>query len=110
MPKTITGPGTYTTTQVLSNPTLDNPATVTATGIIDVNSTIANTVGLYGSAGTAWTITNLGTVESVGSLGIGIKLASGGAVTNGSSGATSALIDGKTGLEMFGAVGTVNNY
>ena len=39
MPKYIVS--TYTTTQVLSNPTLDNPATVTSSGVIDVNSTIA---------------------------------------------------------------------
>jgi hypothetical protein len=49
MAKYITG--TYTTTQVLSSPTLDNPATVTSTGFIDVNSTISSTVGLFGAGG-----------------------------------------------------------
>ena len=73
MPRTFTN--SYSTTQVLSNPTTDNPATVTASGTITVNSTIASAVALYGSAGTSWSITNLGTVESVGTLGVGISLA-----------------------------------
>ena len=98
--------GLYTTTQTLSNPATDNPATVTGT----ITVPTAYSVGLYGSAGYAWTITNLGTVESVGTLGVGIELASGGFVTNGAGTASTALIQGsQTGVEIIGATGTVIN-
>jgi hypothetical protein len=68
MPKYISG--TYATTHVLSNPTTDNPATVRSTGLIDVNSTIAGALGLYGGAGTSSIITNFGTVEGIASRAI----------------------------------------
>src|SRR6185312_6143854 len=61
MPITLTG--TYTATVVLSNPATQNPATIAATGLIDVNSTTAEAVGILGNSGTAWTVTNQGTVE-----------------------------------------------
>jgi hypothetical protein len=100
---------TYTTTQVLSTPSADNPATVTSTGLIDVNSGGAS--GILGTSGFAWTLTNLGTVESIGSGGAGITLESGGFVTNGAIGSTSALIDGNSlGVAILGSAGTVSNY
>ena len=109
MAKYITG--TYTTTQVLSSPTTDNPATVTSTGLIDVNTTISSYVGLFGVGGYAWTVTNLGTVESVGYQGIGIDLVSGGSITNGTIGSPTALIQGpRFGIVITGAAGTVANY
>src|SRR5229473_759392 len=109
MAKTFSG--TYTTTQILSNPTADNPATVTSTGLVDVNSTTANIVGILGNSGVAWTVTNLGTVKSIGSLGVGIYLKSGGLVTNGASGTAPALIDGSyAGLFINGGSGTVVNF
>ncbi len=109
MAKYITG--TYTTTQVLSSPTTDNPATVTSTGLIDVNTTISSYVGLFGVGGYAWTVTNLGTVESVGYQGIGIDLVSGGSITNGAISSTTALIQGRRfGIVITGTAGTVANY
>src|SRR6266545_2723029 len=75
MPQNFTG--TYATTQVLNNPTTQNPATV----------------------------------QSIGSLGVGIQLASGGLVTNGASGSASGLVVGsQTGVSINGAAGTVANY
>src|SRR5260370_6727601 len=93
MARTISG--TYTTTQVLSNPATDNPATVTSTGVIDVNSATASP-GIFGNSGFAWTLTNLGTVESIGQ-GIGVNLQSGGLVTNGANGSTASYIRGTGG-------------
>src|SRR5579863_810686 len=111
MPST-TFRGTYTTTQVLSGPPATyNPVTVAATGLIEVNSTSAYTVGIDGANGFPWTLTNLGTVESIGSLGLGIELSAGGIVTNGPFGATAALIQGSAiGVEINSSAGTVVNY
>ncbi len=71
-----------------------NPTTVTSSGTIDVNSTSASAAGILGPTGTAWTLINQGTVESLGSLGIGVDLLSGGLVTNGTSGSTGGYISG----------------
>ena len=102
--------GTYTTTRVLSNPTTDNPATVTSTGLISVNSASAYAAGIFGD-GFAWTLTNLGTVESIGNQGFGIDLQAGGSVTNGQSGSTAGLIAGsRTGLAISGGAGTLANF
>ena len=103
--------GTYTTGITLSNPATQNPATVTATGVIDVNSSSAYYAALTGAVGTAWTLANLGTIESVGVKGVGIRLQSGGSVVNGHSGATTGLIEGSFGgIQINGAAGTVSNY
>ena len=75
----ITFSGTYTAPVVLSNPTTQNPATVTSTGLIDVSASY--TSGLSGIAGTAWTVTNNGTVRSTGQNGVGIQLLK-GTITN----------------------------
>src|SRR5436853_4416703 len=108
MPRVISG--TYTTTQILTTPAIDNPATVTTTGVIDVNSTISSYVGLFGAGGYAWTVTNLGTVESAGYQGIGIDLVSGGTITNGAIGSTTALIEGPRFGIVLSAAGAVTNY
>src|SRR5438045_3278472 len=98
---------TYTTaTQNLVNAATDNPATVTSTGTIIVNSATAFADGLFGNNTFAWTVSNLGTVESIGSQGLGIILQAGGSVTN----AASALIAGsQSGVTINGAAGTVVN-
>jgi hypothetical protein len=101
----------FYTTQFLGSPGLSNPVTVTSTGHIVVNSTTANETGIFGPGGVAWTLTNLGTVESVGNLGAGIQLSTGGTITNGASGATAALIKGANeGISIVGAAGTVHNF
>src|SRR5439155_25026478 len=86
--------GTTTSTVVLGNPPAQNPVTVTSTGLVDVNSASAAAVGILGGGGFAWTISNFGTVESIGSLGVGIYLEAGGVVTNGTDGTTNALTAG----------------
>ena len=102
--------GAITSTYTLTT----NPTTVTSAGTIDVNSTIVGASGILGIAGVAWTVTNLGTVESVGSNGIGINLQSGGFVTNGENGSAAGLIIGAArGVEIYlsgAASGTVANF
>ncbi len=98
--------GTYSSTYTLTT----NPTTVTSTGTIDVNSTSAYVPGILGPLGVAWTLTNLGTVESIGSLGVGIRLQSGGSITNGQGGSTAGLIEGsRDGIQINGA-GTIVNH
>ncbi|HEV2334514.1 MAG TPA: hypothetical protein VGS13_03345 [Stellaceae bacterium] len=88
-----------------------NPTTVTSTGTIDVDSTIAYIPGILGSGGVAWTLTNLGTIKSLGTGGFGVDLAFGGLITNGASGASGALIDGANrGVYIRGGSGTVTNF
>ncbi|HEV2337015.1 MAG TPA: hypothetical protein VGS13_16030, partial [Stellaceae bacterium] len=102
--QTVTlGPGTY--------PNYASPLTITSTGVVEVNSTIAGVAGILGPVGPAGTVTNLGTVASIGSQGIGVYLLSGGFVTNGASGATAALITGsETGIDISGSAGTIANF
>src|SRR5580698_104650 len=59
------------------------------TGTVDVYGY----VGIYGASGTVWTITNQGTVESAGPGGFGIKLQSGGWVSNTSTGLITSAED-----------------
>jgi hypothetical protein len=68
--------GTYTSTINLTNPATQNPATITATGLVMV----AKGDAVFGS-GFAWNVINLGTVESLGTYrtNAGIYLKSGGA-------------------------------
>src|SRR5215469_2511458 len=85
----------------------DNPLTITATG--KVTATGAGNAGIYGGSGTAWRITNAGTVTSSG--GLGITLRRGGTVQNGLASGSTALISGSTaGIGIYGAAGNVTNY
>ena len=68
----------------------DNPATILSDGAL--------TSGLYGSAGTTWTVTNAGSVG-----GSGVQLVSGGRVANQSGG----TIAGTHGIRITGGAGTV---
>src|SRR5260221_7247758 len=98
--------GTYTTPITLRS--IYNPATVTGTGVINVNTPVSFTPGILGSAGapSPWTLTNSGTVQSIGNLGLGVDLLSAGTVTN-----SGGLIQGTGGgVQIQGAVGTVANY
>jgi hypothetical protein len=70
--------GYRTTTYTLNNPGTQNPATVTQFGTINVNSTAANYPGILGTNSFPWTLTNNGTVQSVGNLGIGVNFQAGG--------------------------------
>ena len=90
--------GTITTGITLSDPATQQPATVSATGNISVGRGYAIT----GLAGTAWTVSNAGTIT--GSY-YGITLASGGLVTNTSA----TAVIGANGVHIAGAFGTVVN-
>jgi hypothetical protein len=99
--------GTYPNTIVLDTPSVQNPATVAATGVVQVT----NADGIFGTAGYPWTLTNLGTVALLGSTGDGVHLTAGGLVTNGQIGASGASITAPgVGVEIDGASGTVNNF
>ena len=111
--------GTYTSTVVLNNPGTQNPATVGTSGFINVNSTAAYTPGILGTNSFPWTLTNNGTVQSVGSLGIGVSFTSGGTVTNApvqtfSTAGPGPIVGGvilgtERGVWINGAAGSVNN-
>jgi hypothetical protein len=106
--------GTFSGYTNLTYTLTTNPTTITSAGTIDVNSTSTYARGIFGASGVAWTLTNLGTVESIGSLGIGINLQAGGFVTNGTNGSTAGYVEGTSaGIEMGGNIGTtktVINY
>jgi hypothetical protein len=95
--------GTYTTPQTLSSP-FYNPATVTGTGVINVNTVVSGATGLLGPNPTNWTVVNQGTVQSIGNLGNGIILQAGGSVNN------SGLVQGTgQGVQIQGAAGNIAN-
>jgi hypothetical protein len=88
--------GTYHNTILLDQPSVQNPALVTTTGVIAV----AGEVGILGTAGVAWTLTNLGTVTSDG--GTGVDLTAGGAIVN------RGLISGAIGVADAGSLTLTN--
>jgi hypothetical protein len=57
------------------------------------------------------TVSNFGTVEGTGTAAVGVFLEACGSVTNGSSGATAALIEGgESGVWILAGAGTVANF
>jgi hypothetical protein len=66
----------------------------------------AYAVAVYGSAGT---VRNYGTIAGIGSGSVGVKLAAGGLLTNGTGTDTAAYIGGTAGVSLA-AAGTVNNF
>jgi hypothetical protein len=89
--------GSYSSGITLSNASY-NPVSVT--GTIDA----ATGTALYGTVGTAWTVSNQGTILTTDATAQGISLASGGIVSN----ATGALIEGYAGLAST-ALATITN-
>ncbi len=103
--------GNYVNGIVLSSAATQNPATIASTGHVTNNGTSDFGTAIYGMAGTAWRVTNLGTVDSAGTSGDGIRLRSGGIVTNGQSSSAAGLIEGGVnGVEIDGAAGAVVNF
>ena len=94
--------GTYTSGVVLSNPTTQNPATVTQTGY--VTNAGGGTALTAGTAGVPWTIANYGSIVGIGTNGIGIELSNGGTIDN--SGSIAGTV---TGIQVDAAAGTVIN-
>ena len=101
---TIAGPVTVGVT--LTSAAL-NPVTITSAGTITVASIAASAI--YGAYGIPGTVVNAGTLNA--SAGYGVRLLSGGAVTNGSAASSSALITGGLIGVKFGArgSGTISN-
>ncbi len=99
--------GTYVSGIVLSNSATQQPATI-ASGAYISNNLGPSYSGdaVYGKSGTAWNVTNNGTVFTSYPVGSGIELKSGGTVTN----AASASITGHNeGVAIGGTVGAVTN-
>jgi Ca2+-binding RTX toxin-like protein len=93
--------GTYVNGIVLGNPATQNPAAITATGKVSRTG-----VALLGEAGTAWTVSNSGTIEGIGTASDGIYLRAGGRLTNNPSGLISGSVNG---VAVGNATGTVVN-
>jgi len=91
---------------VLSDPAIQNPATIAATGYVTNQTMAYNGDAIYGAPGYPWTVTNMGTVKSTSN---GVELSSGGTVTN------FGTIDSGVGYPISGIVisggsGTVTNF
>jgi len=95
----------YATTGLVLTQASQNPVTITAAGTINTLGAYA----IYGSSSTAWAITNSGSLSGGSN---GVRLVSGGSVTNGSATDTTALISGGGlyGVFIAGAGGIVTNY
>jgi hypothetical protein len=102
--------GTYVNGIVLTNPSTQNPVTVSATGYV-INTTAAyNGDAIYGAPGYSWSVTNLGTIHTNTYNSAGVHLTAGGVVTNGQSDSTGGLITGAgSGIVITGGSGTVTN-
>ena len=58
--------GSHLTGIVLSNAATENPATIAAGGYVTNTTTAYGGDAVFGLAGTAWRVTNLGTVNATG--------------------------------------------
>ena len=96
---TITG--SHSSEVVLSNAATQNPATVAVGASIS-----AAGIALLGESGTAWTVTNYGTVQGTGTGSAGVALFGGGVISNMSTGSLTAYTDG---VYVKGGTGTVTN-
>ena len=84
-----------------------NPVTVVSTALISTSGAYA----IGGSSLLPWSVTNRGTIKDTGSSGVGVSLAGGGVVVNGSANVTGALISGPTqGVYITGGASTIINY
>ena len=83
-----------------------NPVTVVGTALITTSGAYA----IGGSSLLPWSVTNRGTIEDTGSNGVGVSLAGGGTVVNGSAHVTGALISASGAGVVMGAAGVLDNY
>src|SRR5216684_5561523 len=80
--------GTYTSGIVLSNPAIQQPSTVAATGSVTNTTTAHSGDAVYGTNAAAWDFTNLGTLTATGANSKGVELIAGGTVSNVSTAAS----------------------
>jgi len=88
-----------------------NPYLITRTGRVVASGTV--TTAFYVNYGIAATLTNLGLVSAVAAGDYGVKLRSGGTITNGSTTNSTARIVGGSygiGIGVHGGPSTVNNF
>src|SRR4029077_6104807 len=93
--------GNYLFGITLIDPAMQDPATITDMGSINVTATSGS--ALYGTNAAAWSIYNSGTVIAPTR---GVFLMAGGTITNFASGVISG---GYRGIDITGATGTVTN-
>src|SRR5579871_3060667 len=93
--------GAYTVSVTLSSPSSQNPATVAASGSINVSGTTGS--GIYGISATSWSLYNHGVVIGPAR---GVFLTAGGTITNFAS---AVISGGARGIDITGAAGTVTN-
>ncbi len=89
---------------------LHNGGTVTNGSAAYTAARIAGALSGVLSLAAAATIANYGTIQSTGTAGEGVYLGGGGAVTNGSTGDTAALIEGAFGVVVTHASATIANF
>ena len=84
--------GAYVDGIVLSNSATQNPATIAGTAYVGNTGAapLYNGDAIYGKSGTAWNVVNDGTIVSgsASNSSVGVRLKSGGAVTNRSTATT----------------------
>src|SRR5689334_4980382 len=97
--------GTISSTITSAYTLVVNPTTILSTGAVLV--TASNSAAVTGGPGTAWTLINQGQIENAGSSfgAFGVLLASGGSVSNATSGTitsnySAVYIDGGNGAVM----------
>jgi hypothetical protein len=102
----ITTFSTSTTTGiVLSTPTVTNPVTIALSTYVTNTTTAHGGDAVYGSSGTAWTLTNYGTINDQKTTGAAVYLASGGIVTN-----KATIFSSHAGISIKNASGSVDNF
>src|SRR5438128_441518 len=98
---------------VLGDGTYTNPLTVTlAAYVTNTGTPIAHKGDAIYGTGTAWTLSNFGTIKGAAlTNAYGVNLRAGGSVTNGSAVSTAPQISGQTrGVWISGGAGTVSNF
>ncbi len=98
--------GSHTTGIVLKTPIVTNPVTIASGAYVNSFSPSYSGDAVYGKSGTAWNVTNNGTILATYPTGSGIDLRSGGRVTNAATASITGHVDGVT---IGGATGTVTN-
>ncbi|HVH74502.1 MAG TPA: hypothetical protein VM755_06265 [Stellaceae bacterium] len=98
--------GSYPGGIVLSTPSTQNPATITASAFVGTGTIATDpNVGVLGTAGFAWTVTNYGHVEGKTD---GVYLTAGGTLTN--RAATAFIEGGNDGILVLNQAGSVSNF
>ncbi|MBV9825120.1 MAG: hypothetical protein JO001_05540, partial [Alphaproteobacteria bacterium] len=97
--------GTYFSGIVLSNPTVQNPTTITAGSYVTNQTTAHAGDAIYGTSAAAWRLTNSGIVNGTTQTSAdGVRLVNGGTVTN-----VNFIAGSFDGVQVDGATASVAN-